>query len=108
MAEPLKNSFGADVPRTIARMIAAVSPRFNEQAFIRSAHQHAAGAADALAEAAGILGQRQAGGEPGLEQGGTARRHDGVAIEDQPHRGRVRRIRLRSCHRGSSPSTPAV
>ena len=37
MAEPLKNSFGADVPRTIARMIAAVSPRFNEQAFVRSA-----------------------------------------------------------------------
>jgi len=37
MAEPLKNSFGADVPRTIARMIAAVFPRFNEQAFIRSA-----------------------------------------------------------------------
>ena len=37
MAEPLKNSFGADVPRTIARMIAAVSPRFNERAFVRSA-----------------------------------------------------------------------
>ncbi len=37
MAEPLKNSFGADVPRTIARMIASVSARFNEQAFVRSA-----------------------------------------------------------------------
>ena len=37
MAEPLKNSFGADVPRTIARMIAAVSPRFDEKAFVRSA-----------------------------------------------------------------------
>ncbi|HNA47164.1 MAG TPA: DNA alkylation repair protein [Nitrospira sp.] len=36
MAEPLKNSFGADVPRTIARMIAAVSPRFDEKAFVRS------------------------------------------------------------------------
>lgn len=36
MAEPLKNSFGADVPRTIARTIAAVSPRFNEQAFVQS------------------------------------------------------------------------
>ncbi len=37
MAEPLKNSFGADVPRTIARMIVAVSPRFDEKAFVRSA-----------------------------------------------------------------------
>ena len=36
MAEPLKNSFGADVPRTIARMIAAVFPRFDEQGFVRS------------------------------------------------------------------------
>ena len=36
MAEPLKHSFGADVPRTIARTIAAVSPRFNEQAFVQS------------------------------------------------------------------------
>ena len=36
MAEPLKNSFGADVPRTIARTIAAVSPRFNEKAFVQS------------------------------------------------------------------------
>ena len=36
MAEPLKNSFGADVPRTIARMIAAVYPRFDEKAFVRS------------------------------------------------------------------------
>ncbi|MDR4480540.1 MAG: DNA alkylation repair protein [Nitrospira sp.] len=37
MAEPLKNSFGADVPRTIARMIAAVFPRFDQKAFVRSA-----------------------------------------------------------------------
>lgn len=36
MAEPLKNSFGADVPRTIARMIAAVFPRFDEKGFVRS------------------------------------------------------------------------
>lgn len=36
MAEPLKNSFGADVPRTIARTIASVSPRFNEKAFVQS------------------------------------------------------------------------
>jgi len=36
MAEPLKNSFGADVPRTIARMIAAVFPRFDQKAFVRS------------------------------------------------------------------------
>ena len=36
MAEPLKHSFGADVPRTIARTIAAVSPRFNEKAFVQS------------------------------------------------------------------------
>ncbi len=37
MAEPLKNSFGPDVPRAIARMIAAVFPRFDEKAFVRSA-----------------------------------------------------------------------
>ena len=36
MAEPHKNSFDADVPRTIARTIAAVSPRFNEKAFVQS------------------------------------------------------------------------
>ncbi len=36
MAEPLKNSFGADVPRTIARMIAAVFPRFDQKTFVRS------------------------------------------------------------------------
>lgn len=36
MAEPLKNRFGAEVPRTIARMIAAVFPRFDEKAFVRS------------------------------------------------------------------------
>lgn len=37
MAEPLKHSFGPDVPRAIARMIATVSPRFDEKAFVRSA-----------------------------------------------------------------------
>lgn len=37
MAEPLKHSFGSDVPRAIARMIATVSPRFDEKAFVRSA-----------------------------------------------------------------------
>lgn len=37
MAEPLKNHFGADVPRTIARMIAAVFPAFDAKAFVRSA-----------------------------------------------------------------------
>lgn len=37
MAEPLKNSFGADVPRAIAQMIAAVFPRFDAPAFVRSA-----------------------------------------------------------------------
>ncbi|ODT46275.1 MAG: DNA alkylation repair protein [Nitrospira sp. SCN 59-13] len=37
MAEPLKNRFGVDVPRTIGRMIAAVSSRFDEKAFVRSA-----------------------------------------------------------------------
>lgn len=37
MAEPLKNHFGADVPRTIARMIAAVFPAFDAGAFVRSA-----------------------------------------------------------------------
>lgn len=36
MAEPLKHRFGVDVPRTIARMIAAVYPRFDEKAFVRS------------------------------------------------------------------------
>ena len=36
MAAPLKNSFGADVPRTIARMIAAVFSRFDEKGFVRS------------------------------------------------------------------------
>ena len=36
MAEPLKHSFGADVPRTIARMITAVYPRFDRKAFVRS------------------------------------------------------------------------
>ncbi len=37
MAEPLKNHFGADVPRTIAGMIAAVFPAFDSRAFVRSA-----------------------------------------------------------------------
>ena len=37
MAEPLKNSFGADVPGAIARMIAAVFPRFDRKGFVRSA-----------------------------------------------------------------------
>ncbi|WHZ24517.1 MAG: putative DNA alkylation repair enzyme [Nitrospira sp.] len=36
MAEPLKNQFGADIPRTIARMIAAVFPGFDQKAFVRS------------------------------------------------------------------------
>ncbi len=36
MAEPLKNRFGAEVPRAIARMIVAVFPRFDEKAFVRS------------------------------------------------------------------------
>ncbi|HPW07282.1 MAG TPA: DNA alkylation repair protein [Burkholderiaceae bacterium] len=35
MAEPLKNQFGADVPRAIARMISAVHPSFNSKAFVR-------------------------------------------------------------------------
>ncbi len=35
MAEPLKNQFGAAIPRTIAAMIAAVSPRFATDAFLR-------------------------------------------------------------------------
>jgi len=37
MAEPLKNQFGADVPRAIARMISAVHPPFNGKAFVRDA-----------------------------------------------------------------------
>ena len=37
MAEPLKNRFDPEVPRTIARMISAVYPRFDEKAFVRSA-----------------------------------------------------------------------
>jgi 3-methyladenine DNA glycosylase AlkC len=35
VAEPLKNQFGADVPRAIATMIRAVCPSFNSQAFVR-------------------------------------------------------------------------
>lgn len=37
MAEPLKNHFGADVPRRIAAMIAAVHPAFPATAFVRDA-----------------------------------------------------------------------
>jgi 3-methyladenine DNA glycosylase AlkC len=37
MAEPLKNQFGAVIPRTIGRMIAAVFPAFDEKAFVRCA-----------------------------------------------------------------------
>lgn len=37
MAEPLKNHFGADVPATIAAMIAAVHPSFPAKAFVRDA-----------------------------------------------------------------------
>jgi 3-methyladenine DNA glycosylase AlkC len=35
MAEPLKNRYGADVPRAIATMIAAVYPGFKSAAFVR-------------------------------------------------------------------------
>ena len=35
MAEPLKNQFGADVPRAVAAMIAAVYPGFKNAAFVR-------------------------------------------------------------------------
>ncbi|TXT36956.1 MAG: putative DNA alkylation repair enzyme [Comamonadaceae bacterium] len=35
MAEPLKNQYGADVPRAIAAMIAAVHPAFNSAGFVR-------------------------------------------------------------------------
>jgi 3-methyladenine DNA glycosylase AlkC len=35
MAEPLKNQFGADVPRRIGAQIAAVSPKFDNAAFLR-------------------------------------------------------------------------
>lgn len=34
MAEPLKNQFGADVPRSIAAMVRAVYPRFDSDAFV--------------------------------------------------------------------------
>jgi 3-methyladenine DNA glycosylase AlkC len=37
MAEPLKNQFGADVPRTIAAMVKAVYPAFDSAAFVRTA-----------------------------------------------------------------------
>ena len=39
MAEALKNQFGADVPRAIARMILAVHPSFNSEGFVREALQ---------------------------------------------------------------------
>lgn len=37
MAEPLKNHFGADAPRTIAAMVSAVYPAFARDAFLRDA-----------------------------------------------------------------------
>lgn len=37
MAEPLKNQYGSDVPRTIAAMVAAVYPSFDEVGFVRDA-----------------------------------------------------------------------
>lgn len=37
MAPPLKNQFGADVPRAIASMVQAVYPAFRSDAFVRSA-----------------------------------------------------------------------
>ncbi len=37
MAEPLKNQFGAEIPRTLARMISQVSPAFEQEAFINEA-----------------------------------------------------------------------
>lgn len=37
MAEPLKNSFGVDIPRRIADMIRPVYPRFKHDAFVRDA-----------------------------------------------------------------------
>jgi len=39
MAEPLVNQFGADVPKAIARMVAAVYPRFESARFVRDALQ---------------------------------------------------------------------
>jgi 3-methyladenine DNA glycosylase AlkC len=35
LAEPLKNSYGPDVPRRIAQMIASVHPRFDAPGFVR-------------------------------------------------------------------------
>jgi 3-methyladenine DNA glycosylase AlkC len=37
MAEPLKNSFGPEIPRTIAGMISAVHPDFPAKAFVKEA-----------------------------------------------------------------------
>lgn len=39
MAEPLKNQFGADVPRSIAAMLRAVHPVFDGDAFVRTTLQ---------------------------------------------------------------------
>ena len=37
MAEPLKNQYGAEVPRALAEMIPAVYPRFGHKAFLKEA-----------------------------------------------------------------------
>lgn len=37
MAEPLKNYYGAEIPRCIARMIRAVHPAFDDRAFLKTA-----------------------------------------------------------------------
>lgn len=37
MAEPLKNHYGAEIPRRIARMIRAVHPAFDDKAFLKTA-----------------------------------------------------------------------
>ena len=37
MAEPLKNQFGAEIPRRIAALVAAVHPAFDSEAFLRDA-----------------------------------------------------------------------
>jgi 3-methyladenine DNA glycosylase AlkC len=34
MAEPLKNQYGPEIPRTIARMLSAVYPKFRQKAFL--------------------------------------------------------------------------
>lgn len=40
MAEPLKNHFGVEIPRTIAEMIVAVYPAFPKRQFLRTALQN--------------------------------------------------------------------